>query len=437
MLPRARSSLLSFLLLAAGPHRLFADDWPQWRGPSRDGIWREEGIVERFSGPELAPRWSAPVGPGFAGPTVSGTGVFVFDRVNAPAEQERILCFDADTGRRRWTHAYPCVYRDVDYALGPRAAITIAGGRAFALGTMGHAHALDAATGRVLWQRNLAVDFGAEVNFWGMTSAPLVAGEGVIFQVGGERGACLVALDARTGAELWRALDGRASYVPPRLVRLDDRDAVLAWTAQWLAWVDAANGDVLARVPYRPSRMVHQVADPVLDASGQHVLLTSFYDGSLWFGLEGRPATPRLVWHRHGPNERKTDALHAMTTTPLIRDGHAYGIDSHGELRCLELATGERVWEDTSLMGRNRWATAHLVQNGDRVWISTENGELVIARLSPRGFEALSRARFITPDTRIIGREEPLAWSHPAYAHRRLFARSDSRLICIDLAATR
>ena len=124
---------------------------------------------------------------------------------------------------------------------------------------------------------------------------------------------------------------------------------------------------------------------------------------------------PQLLWKRAGVSERKTDALHSIIMTPFIRDGHAYGIDSYGEMRCVNLAKGDRVWEDTTLLANGRWATAHFVQNGDRTWITTEKGEIVIARLTPRGFERISSARFITPETTLRGRDHPIAWSHPAY----------------------
>src|SRR5688500_14791266 len=182
-----------------------ADDWPQWRGPLRDGTWRETGVLESFPTRELKPVWTAAVGPGYSGPTVAGDRVFVTDRAKTPEEQERVLCFDRASGKPLWTFAYPCVYRDLDYALGPRAAVTIADGRAFALGAMGHAHALDAATGKVIWARDLSGDFQANNNVWGVSSAPLVFGDLAIFQIGGQPDACLVALDVATGQERWRA----------------------------------------------------------------------------------------------------------------------------------------------------------------------------------------------------------------------------------------
>lgn len=426
------SCAVFFFLGAISP--ALADDWPQWRGPQRDGVWRETGLLEKFATTELKPTWSATIGPGYSGPTVAGDRVFVMDRVKTP-EQERVLCFDRATGRPLWTHAYPCVYRDIDYALGPRAAVTIVDGRAFAFGAMGNAHCLDVATGKVIWARDLAAELKANLNTWGVTSSPLVVGDVAIFQVGAEAQGCIVALDVKTGAERWRALDGKASYSAPRLIRQGNRDVVLAWTAQWLAALEPKTGEVIWKIPYKAKNMILNVADPILDESGQKLFLTAFYDGSFLFDLK-RDRAPELIWQRTGSSELRTEALHSIIMTPIIREGHVYGIDSQGEMRCVNLANGNRVWENTSLLPKGRWATAHFVQNGDRTWITTERGEIVMGKLTPRGFEAISRARFITPDTDLRGRDYPIAWSHPAYAHRSLFARNDSQLVCISLAAT-
>jgi outer membrane protein assembly factor BamB len=424
----------SLLLAALGLSQIHAEDWPQWRGPARDGSWHETGLVEKFATDELQPLWTAPVGAGYSGPAVAGDRVFVTDRVPEPDEQERVLCLDRSTGASLWSFAYPCRYQDIDYALGPRASVTIADGRAFALGAMGHLHCLDAATGKLLWGMNLAAETRAIINVWGVTAAPLVVGGLVIVQIGGQADSCLIGLDVRTGKQVWRALDGRASYSSPRLIRQGGQQVLLAWTGSWLAAVDPLTGRVLWKDPFKPQKGIINVPDPVLDESGQHVFLTSFYDGSFCFALKPDAALPDLVWQRRGASERRTDALHSMIMTPLVRDGHVYGIDSYGEMRCLNLKTGDRVWEDTTLLANGRWATAYFVQNGDRTWITTEKGEIVIARLTPKGFERISSARFITPVTSLRGRSHPIAWSHPAYAGKCLFARSDKELVCISLS---
>ena len=137
-----------------------ADDWPQWRGPTRDGVWKETGLLDKFPADRIPLRWRAPIGSGYSGPTVAGGRVYATDRQNDPKPVERVLCFDAKTGRNLWTCSYDCPYREVGYPAGPRASVSLDEGRAYALGTMGHLHCLDAA-GNVLWQRDLQKDYKA------------------------------------------------------------------------------------------------------------------------------------------------------------------------------------------------------------------------------------------------------------------------------------
>lgn len=413
---------------------LFAADWPQWRGPGRDGVWNETGIIQTFTAPTLKPLWSTPIGAGYSGPTVAGDRVLITDHVTQPTEQERVHCLDRTTGKVLWTHAYPCTYRDFGYALGPRAAVSIADGRAFALGAMGNLHGIDVASGKVLWSHDLKTEFNADIPIWGIAAAPLVVGDNVIVQVAGRPDACVMAFEAATGKEKWRALDGKSSYSAPKLIKQNGRDVVLAWTAFWLATLDPATGAVIWSLPFKPTKMPINVPDAVLDESGEHLFLTSFYDGSFHYHLKPDTTPPDLLWQRHGISERKTDALHSMIVTPFFREGHIYGIDSYGEFRCLNAISGDRVWSDQTLLENGRWATAYFVQNGDRTWITTEKGEIIIAKLTPKGFERFSSAQLITPTTDLRGRNHPIDWSHPAYSHRCIFARNDREIICVSLA---
>jgi outer membrane protein assembly factor BamB len=140
---------LSFLLIGVCCGTAAADDWPQWRGPNRDGVWRESGIIEKFAGAEIPRRWTAAISGGYCGPTVADGRVYVADRLEQPSEVERVHCFDWTDGKRLWTYAYDCEYT-ISYRAGPRASVTIDNGRAYAFGSMGHLHCLDAATGKLL-----------------------------------------------------------------------------------------------------------------------------------------------------------------------------------------------------------------------------------------------------------------------------------------------
>jgi hypothetical protein len=140
------------------------------------------------------------------------------------------------------------------------------------------------------------------------------------------------------------------------------------------------------------------------------------------------------LWRARGENEQNTEALHCIMSTPLLIGDYIYGVDSYGELRCLEAATGKRIWEDQTATPRDRWSNIHMVRNGDRIWMFNERGELLIASLSPEGFHEISRAKLLEPTTvQLKRRGEGVCWSHPAFANGHVFARNDERLVCASL----
>lgn len=435
---RSRGWLVGWVMVLIGvgswTSAIRGADWPQWRGPNRDGVWHESDLIERFDGPELTPLWRVEIGSGYCGPTVAKGRVYVTDRVIKPKQVERVHCFDARTGQRVWEHAYQCKYRNVSYDAGPRASVLVNDGRAYSLGTMGHLHCFDAADGTVLWKKNLAKEYAIEMPVWGIAASPVIEGDQLICQIGGKDGACLIGLDKRTGSERWRALDDPASYSAPIVIDQNGVRVLACWTGDHVSGLNPKTGKVYWRVPFKPSRMVIGVATPVWDED--HLLVSSFFDGALLLRLTSDEKGPRAekVWHRHGQSEKKTQGLHAMITTPLMMDGYIYGVGSYGELRCLDRRTGDRVWESLDVMPRARWATAHMVRQGQRVWLFNERGELIISRLSPAGFEEISRAKLIEPTLLQLRRRGGVCWSHPAFADGHVFARNDEALLCVRVS---
>jgi outer membrane protein assembly factor BamB len=414
--------------------RAGADDWPQWRGPGRDGVWKESGVVSAFAGQRLPLKWSAAIGPGYSGPSVANGRVYITDRLIEPKQIERVHCFDAENGQAVWSYTYDCMYEGVGYEAGPRATVTVQGGRAFALGSMGYLHVFDAATGELLWNSRLNERFQIDMPIWGIAAAPLVYGQLVILHIGGKDGACVVALDVATGEEVWRALNDRGSYSAPIITRQAGQDVLVVWTGDHVAGLDPQTGHVHWQSPMPPKNMVIGIATPVVD-QGQ-VFVTSFYDGSKMVSLSSNELTATEAWRSRGQDEKNTLALHSIIATPMLRDGYIYGVDSYGELRCLNAATGERIWEDKTATPPDRWSNIHMVQNGDTTWMFNELGELIIARLSPAGFQQISRAKLIDPTTeQLTRRGRGVCWAHPAYANRCVFARNDHQLVCASLAA--
>ncbi len=424
------ASILGLATLALG------DDWPQWRGPQRDAVWREQGIVEQLPEGKLPRVWTAEVASGYSGPTVADGRVFVTDRVSAElqtgdGDQERVLCFDVEKGKPLWTYAYDAPYT-IQYRAGPRASVTVDGDRAYAVGAMGHFHCLSAADGELIWKRDLNADYDIAMPIWGIAAAPLVHQNLVIQQVGGKNGACIVAFDKLTGNEVWKALTDRAAYSTPIVIRQADRDVLVCWTGDSISGLDPLSGKVLWGFPFPASKMPIGIATPVV--SGDRLFVSSFYDGSVMLRTPQDKLSHELLWQRVGKNEQDTDALQSIISNPLFIGDHVYGVDSYGEFRCLDAATGDRIWEDLSLVRRNRWATIHMVQHESRVWMLNEQGELLITELSPQGAKVLSRAQVIAPTKVQLPRGPGVVWAPPAYAERSIFVRSDNELIRCSLA---
>ncbi len=408
-----------------------ADDWPQWRGTQRDGVWRETGIVEELPDGQIPITWSVEIGTGYSGPTVADGRVYVMDRQVDDRQLERVLCFDAETGKLQWSHSYEARYT-IGYTAGPRASVTVEQGMAYAVGAMGHLHCLDAATGQVVWAIDLAEKYDIEMPIWGIAGSPLLYNNLVIQQVGGADGAGIVAFDRKTGDEVWRSLNEAASYSSPVITQQAGKDVLVCWTAETLSGLDPLSGEAYWSHPMPPSRMPIGIGTPAIN--NNLVFVSSFYDGSMMVRLDPNQLTSELVWRAVGPDEQKTESLHAMIGTSLVQDGYVYGVDSYGQFRCLDAETGQRIWEDQSLVPKARWATIHMVQHDDDVWMFNERGELLIVQLSPQGLKILDRCQLIEPTTAQLNQRGGVCWSHPAFADRSVFARNDALLVRASLA---
>src|SRR6185436_12145270 len=209
----AISSILLLSVPASG------DDWPQWGGPKRDLVWRETGLVKTLPSGLLPRMWSTPIGEGYSGPAVADGKVYITDLVDRKDKKatERVHALDAATGKILWTHPYPVEY-GIAYPAGPRATPVVDGGRVFTLGAVGDLICFEVADGKVVWKRNFVSEFGGNIATWGLAASPLLDGDRLITLVGGLKGALVVAFDKRSGQELWRALDDPAvGYCPPML----------------------------------------------------------------------------------------------------------------------------------------------------------------------------------------------------------------------------
>jgi len=409
-----------------------ADDWPQWRGPSRDGIWSEKGIVKRFDTEQLPVRWRTIISNGYSGPTVANGRVYITDRLATPVQIERVHCFDAITGEKVWSHDYECIYERIDHRNGPRAAVTINENRAYSLGAMGHMFCFDAANGNVLWNRDLQKEYKIRMPVWGIVASPLIEERLVIVLIGGEN-ACLVAFDKVNGKEVWRALSDSAGYSAPIVIEQAGKRVLVCWTGERVVGLNPLTGKLYWQHPFPPFRMIHNIATPVFQ--NNFIFVSGFFDGSLLLKVHPEKLAVEKVWQRRGPNERNTDSLHCCISTPILQGDYIYGVDSYGELRCLDLYTGDRIWESLLAVPNARWANIQMVRHEERIWMFNERGELIISKLSPKGYHEISRAKLINPTQGQLNQRGGVCWAHPAFAYKHIYIRNDEELICADLSS--
>lgn len=440
-----------------------AEDWRQWRGSDRLAVWTETGVVEELP-EQLRVTWRTPINSGFSGPAVADGRVFVTDWAEDPESRtldgtERVVALDEQTGTVLWTHDWPTSYRMLQgsYASGPRATPTVDGGHVYVVGATGRLVCLDVETGEVVWQKDYVGDYGTSVPTWGITSAPLVEGQYLITLVGGEPDALVVAFDKHTGEEMWRALEvvGEMGYAQPVIYEAGGVRQLIIWHPAALVSLDPDTGNTYWEQPWE---VAFGATVPTPVKGGNFLVVSQFSYGSMMMRLDSDRPDATMLWKGQSRSELpdKTEGLHAMTTTPVIIDDYLYGVGSYGELRGLDARTGERLWMSPDMTPQARWSTAFMVRHGDRFFVNTEEGALILAQFTPSGYiesgrttliEATGRSDRAGDSDRVLRRtgrpprpgssyNRPVNWTHPAYANRHIVHRNDREIIRASLAAS-
>ncbi len=420
---------------------LEAGDWPQWMGPTRDGVWTETGILEKF--PEGGPKvlWRTPIAGGFAGPAVVGERVFVTDyvtdadwrKLSSPSARppiqgkERVLCLDAKSGKIVWKHEYDRPYA-ISYPCGPRCTPAVADGKVYTLGAEGNLLCLDAAKGDVLWSKDLKKEYRTETPIWGFSGHPLVDGKKVICLVGGE-GSVVVAFDRDSGKELWKAISAsQPGYSPPTIIEAGGTRQLIVWDAEKINSLDPETGKVHWSIPLAANYDMSIMAPR---QKGDHLYAGGIGGKGALLKLGKDRPTAEVAW-----TGKANRALYPINSTPIVEGEVMYGVDQNGALRGVLFETGERLWETFApVAGGARPTnngTAFLVKNGTHHFLFNEKGELIVAKLSPKGYEEIDRAKILEPTG--ISFPRAVVWSHPAFANRCVYARNDREIVCVSLA---
>jgi outer membrane protein assembly factor BamB len=375
---------------------LVAADWPVWRGPNRDGVspetdWKPEGISKTL--------WQKEIGEGWTAVSVHQGKLFVMGNLS---NNDVLYCLDAGTGAEQWTARYPCNPNGGGYK-GPRATPVVDGDRVYTLSQEGHASCFDIKTGKRLWQRHLTQEFKAKNIKWQFSAAPLVLGNAVIYNAG----ASGIALDKRSGKELW-ASAGTGGYAVP--VPFKGGKAVAIFSEKTLEAVDVRTGKKLWSYPWQT---VHDVnaSDPVFD--GNWVFITAGY-GHGCAALDLGGAKPKRLW------ENKNIASHF--SSPVLHQGRIYGVDGNagrGTMVCLDPKTGEPIWREN--LGFGSFLIA-----GNRLIYLNERGEVTVGDIADGSFKKLASASVLANAGK--------CWTMPVLANGLLYCRGSSgKLVCLDL----
>jgi outer membrane protein assembly factor BamB len=388
-----------------------AADWPHFLGPTHNGISPETNLARVFAkeGPPVV--WQRTVGQGFSGPVISRGQLILFHRLG---DQETIESLDATTGRPLWKSGYLTGYQD-DFGFdeGPRATPAVAGDFVYTYGADGMLACWRFETGAKEWTIDTQKEFGSPKGYFGRVCSPLVEGDAVILNLGGRRGAGIVAFHRQTGRVLWRASDDEASYSSPVAATIKDQRRIFVVTRGALAALDPADGRVIFEHSWRPHISASVSAATPLVVDDLIFLSASYGAGAML--LRYGEKKPEQIW-------ASDEALSNHYATSVHHRGFLYGFDGRQEqgceLRCVELKTGHVRWKKEGLKA----GTVTLA--GDQLLVLTERGQLLVAPATPDAFKPGAPAQILPSTVR----------AYPALANGRFYARSKDKLVCVEVA---
>jgi outer membrane protein assembly factor BamB len=392
----------------AGLQTAQAGDWPQILGPHRNGVAEGETLATMWPAGGPTRLWQVQLGSGYAGPAVKGDRVVVFHRVG---DVERLEAFDAESGRSLWRADFEALYRGgINPDTGPRCVPVVHNDRVIAFGAAGDLHCVTLADGKKLWSRSALEDFGGDEGYFGAGSTPIVIGDNVLVNVGGRNGAGLVAFSLKDGATLWKKTDEDASYSSPTYAEINGKPHAIFVTRLSAISVDPASGDVRFQFPFGKRGPTVNAATPLVFDKNLLFVTASYGVGAKLARINADGA--ETVW-------ANDEVMSSQYTTCVYREGYLYGVDGRedigvGVLRCIDAKTGEVLW---SVEG---FGLAHAILVGDKLLLTKNDGTLVLAEASPRGYHELASAPLFADQRGAVVR------AIPALSAGRLFVRANT-----------
>lgn len=387
-----------------------AAEWPDFRGPRRDGKYTGAPIRTAWPREGLRRLWKQPIGLGYASFTVADGRAFTIEQRR---QQEVVAAYDVETGREVWTNGWDASFEESMGGDGPRATPTYHEGRVYALGAEGELRALDAGTGAVAWRKNILTDNSASNIYWGMSASPLIVDDKVVVLAGGSRGRSVVAYNKTTGAPAWKVLDDPASYTSPMLATIGGVRQLVVVSTRRAMGLTVDEGRLLWEYPWSNGSDI-SVAQPIVFQHGGKDLVflsASYGSGAAVFEVlrNGDRLGTKTVWE----NQRMKNKF----TSSVLHNGHLYGLDE-SILTCLDAVTGDQKWKG------GRYGYGQILLAGDHLIVLTEDGDVVLVRATPERHEELARFPAIEGKT----------WNHPVIAGGKLLVRNIREMAAFDIA---
>jgi outer membrane protein assembly factor BamB len=397
------SVTLVVLTLSAATTAQSPANWPQWRGPNRDGISKETGLLKQWpaEGPRLV--WKATgAGRGYSSLALANGKLFT---MGLRGDREFVIAFDTASGKEVWATPHGGAYRD-SRGDGPRGTPTVDGNNLYALGANGDLSCLDVKTGRIVWAVNLLQKFGGQNIGWGISESPLVLDEKLLVNAGGP-GASIVALNKKDGSLIWKSQSDKAGYSSGMPVQVGNTTQVVFFTQERALGLDPKDGKLLWEYT-RPANNVANVATPVV--RGNRVFISSDYGtGAGLVEIKADGKAQEVYFTREMRNHHSSSIL--------IGD-YLYGFSS-GILTAMRFDTGEVAWKDRSV------GKGSLVYADGNLYAFSENGVVGLIEATPTAYHERGRFR--------IQQDSLPTWTHPIVAGGRLYLRDQDTIYAYDV----
>ena len=404
--PVAAAPVAAAPVAAAPPVPAIKDYWTDFRGPGRLGIYEEMPILTAWPEAGLKRLWKQPVGGGYASFAVSGGLAFTIEQRR---DREVVAAYDVATGRQKWVVDWAAHFSESMGGDGPRTTPVVDQGRVYALGAEGELRALDASTGKTIWNKNILADNGASNIQWAQAASPLIVDGMVIVLPGGKGGKSVVAYDKVTGNRGWSALDDEQSYVSPIVATLAGKRQLVVVSAARVMGLTVDSGKLLWELPWVTEFNINATL-PIVVTPNRFFISSGYDHGATVVELtaDGDAFKPRVVWQNKKMKTKFNDAV--------LYQGHIYGLDE-GILACINVETGNQKWKGGRYgYGQILLASGHLV-------VLSERGELALVKAEPGGYKELAKFEAISGKT----------WNNPAIAGGLLLVRNADEMAAFQL----